>query len=96
MSRWISLVPSQILSTLSSRRNRSATLERTYPRPPKTCTQRSAQRQAASLTNSFAIEALWWASLGSAPASIIAATWRASSRPAAASAAESASGNETP
>jgi len=95
-SRCTSLVPSQIRSTRSSRRNRSATLLRMYPRPPKIWTARSAHRPAASDTNSFAIEALAWISLTSAPASTIPATWSASRRPSAASVAESASGNDTP
>ena len=65
-------------------------------RPLANWTARSAQRQAASLTNSLAIEALACTTFGSAPASTSRATSRVSSRPAAASAAESASGNDTP
>src|SRR5206468_4144423 len=56
ITRWISEVPSQIRSTRSSRKNRSATFSRMYPRPPKICTARSATRPAISLAYSLASE----------------------------------------
>jgi uncharacterized cupin superfamily protein len=91
IARWTSLVPSQIRSTRSSRKNRSATFSRMYPRPPKTWTARSATRPAISDAYSLAIEhcACW--TLTSAPASMPRAVSYTSDRAANSSVRLSAS-----
>ena len=97
ISRWISDVPSQIRSTRSSRKKRSAgVLAHVAAAAEDLDDAVGAAERGLRLANSFASDALAWTTFGSAPASWRAAASRVSSRAAAASAAESASGNETP
>src|ERR671919_519964 len=96
ITRWISDVPSQIRSTRSSRKNRSATFSRMYPRPANTCTARSATRLAISDAYSFAIEQWTCWTFTSSPSSISCAVRYVISRAAHSSVSESANGKATP
>src|ERR671919_113111 len=96
ITRWISDVPSQIRSTRTSRKNRSPTFSRMYPRPANTCTARSATRLAISDAYSFAIEQWTCWTFTSSPSSISCAVRYVISRAAHSSVSESASGKATP
>src|SRR6516225_8212410 len=93
MWRWISLVPSQIRSTLASRHQRSTGSSLIRPMPPKICTAVSVILPSISDAYSFAIAA---SASVIVPWSSFAAARRVSISAASNSVAMSASWNPTP